>query len=152
MNLSIKRTKKPVPDIDMSVSAIQGRKVTLKSRCHCAETMGAKVEVKSAKAKTANVQASTPRRGAPKTTKQSNLEYEGRPRKPLNVPGGWPKGWTEQTYVRMSGESVGNTDSYWFTPEKQFRIRSITNVMRFLENLDRCHGDEVKAYKMLPTK
>lgn len=51
----------------------------------------------------------------------------------------------------MSGATKGEKDSYWYTPKKQLRIRSIKNVRLFLRYLERCKGDEEAAYKMLPT-
>jgi hypothetical protein len=157
--VATRRTKKPKPqqkrqqslrDNLSDESSIEGEKVAAKGRRHG-------VNSRSAKAKTAKssrlkrTAKSTPRNGSATDT-TSNLDYEGPPRKPLNVPGGWPKGWTEQSYIRMSGATKGDSDSYWFTPENQIRIRSIKNVKLFLQCLDRCKGDEQAAYKMLPTK
>lgn len=153
LNVSATRMKKPLQDNGIDVSSIEGRKVTTKSRRSCAQKKVTTIEIKSGKAKTAKT--SSLRRGAETTTKQgfqrdlrSNRVYEGPPRKPLNIPGGWPKGWTEQTFVRTSGESV----SYWFTPERQIRLSSIREVMRFLENLDRYRGDEMATFRYLATK
>jgi hypothetical protein len=78
--------------------------------------------------------------------------YEGAPRRPLDVEGGWPKGWIEQIYQRGGGATKGRPDSYWYTPNKMHKIRSIVNVKLFLSFLEKCNGDEDAAYKMLPVK
>lgn len=43
----------------------------------------------------------------------------------------------------------GDKDRYWFTPAKKYRLRSMVEVKKFLENLKRTGGDEVQAKKMM---
>jgi hypothetical protein len=75
------------------------------------------------------------------------LEWEGRPTEELE--GGWPEGWMKRTYVRQVGNSAGTKDSYWFTPAKNYRLRSIIEVKAFLWALEKNNGDEVLARQAL---
>ena len=41
-------------------------------------------------------------------------------------------GWTYKTYQRMNGATVGQTDTYWFSPVLQKKFRSRKEIDRFL--------------------
>ena len=76
--------------------------------------------------------------------------WTGVPDEPLE--GGWPMGWMKKIFVRKSGASAGHTDRYWYTPECQYKLRSMVEVRKFLENLRTCKGDEVAAKRMMNSK
>ena len=70
--------------------------------------------------------------------------YEGPPTKEL--PGGWPVGWIEERYKRMSGTCKGTEDAYWYSPtEPRYKLRSRTEIQRFLYSM-RKMGDPKIAY------
>ena len=59
------------------------------------------------------------------------------------------EGWTVKGIQRMSGKYQGHVDNYWFTPKKKKKLRSRTEVKRFLEALSAVDGDEDKAFAIL---
>lgn len=63
------------------------------------------------------------------------------------IEGGWPRGWTKKTFQRQSGKTAGTTDSYWYTPLLQKKLRSMIEVRRFMEALKK-HGSEEEAWKV----
>jgi hypothetical protein len=80
---------------------------------------------------------------------EERMISEGVPTKPLE--GGWPPGWIERTYSRIS---VGGKDSYFFPPtaqnmndkaSRQYKLRSIVEVKRYMAALQET-GDEAQAY------
>jgi Methyl-CpG binding domain len=82
--------------------------------------------------------------GAPKAVPE--LLWEGTP--PETIEGGWPEGWSKQTFMRMGGSSAGTKDSYWVTPIKNYKLRSMTEVKAFLAALEENGGDEIAARKV----
>jgi hypothetical protein len=60
----------------------------------------------------------------------------------VNRPGGWPKGWRQETFCRMSGASKGSKDHYYYSPQLNVKLRSIPEVARFLTLLLDHNGDE----------
>lgn len=60
----------------------------------------------------------------------------------------WAKGWTKKTFQRQSGDSKGGLDHYWYTPENNFKLRSILQIKRFLTCLAATRGDETAAYAL----
>ena len=63
----------------------------------------------------------------------------------VDVSAYWPHGWRKETYGRPSTNSK-TSDSYWFSPHKNYKLRSLPDVQRFLEALvQTCNGDESKA-------
>lgn len=64
------------------------------------------------------------------------------------LPGGWPRGWTKKVFERASGASKGHRDRYWFTPQKQYKLRSIIGVRKFLGYLRTVGNDEDLAWQM----
>eukprot|EP00529_Nitzschia_sp_RCC80_P010172 CAMPEP_0113496252 /NCGR_PEP_ID=MMETSP0014_2-20120614/30025_1 /TAXON_ID=2857 /ORGANISM="Nitzschia sp." /LENGTH=792 /DNA_ID=CAMNT_0000390167 /DNA_START=193 /DNA_END=2567 /DNA_ORIENTATION=+ /assembly_acc=CAM_ASM_000159 len=63
----------------------------------------------------------------------------------IDVSAYWPHGWRKETYGRPSTNSK-TSDSYWFSPHKNYKLRSLPDVQRFLEALvQTCDGDESKA-------
>lgn len=73
------------------------------------------------------------------------LIYEG-PVKNF-LPGRSSEGWTQKIYQRASGASVGHCDSYWYTPQEQYKLRSYAEISRFFTALESCNNDEVMAWK-----
>ncbi len=67
----------------------------------------------------------------------TKLEYGGRSMQ-------WPKGWTQKTFQRQTGDSRGQTDYYFYPPSGQLKIRSKADVFRYLDKLEACGGDESK--------
>ena len=99
--------------------------------------------------KTSNKRPKLTSKGNHKSARSSNgarpsakLIYDGLPTIKLDYPGGWPKGWTQKTFQRQSGDSKGAVDSYFFSPQRKFRLRSKVDVLRFLGKLEECNGDE----------
>ncbi len=88
-----------------------------------------------------NEKADTPRDNSAKEV------WSGLPTEKLD--GGWPDGWTKKTYERQSGKTAGSTDSYWYSPITQVRLRSMAEVKRFLNALAQCNGDESLAWKQI---
>jgi hypothetical protein len=63
-----------------------------------------------------------------------------------------PIGWTQRSFERRSGASAGHVDHYWFTPQRHFKLRSYTEISRFLTLLDTSNGNEDAAYTALKFK
>ena len=59
----------------------------------------------------------------------------------------WPQGWKKKTFRRQSGASKGSTDSYWYTPVNNFKLRSLAEVRRFLTCLEGSQ-DEMEAWSL----
>jgi hypothetical protein len=64
----------------------------------------------------------------------------GAPDEPID--GGWPPGWTKRTFERKSGASKRHTDRYWYTPQKEYKLRSMVEVKRFMAFVKDTNGDE----------
>jgi len=64
-----------------------------------------------------------------------------------SIEGGWPDGWVKKTMKRMGGKSAGTFDSYWISPQKKYRLRSMKEVRSFLAALKTYDGDEQLAKK-----
>lgn len=76
-----------------------------------------------------------------------NIEvWSGTPSEELE--GGWPEGWTKKIFERTGGKSTGHSDPYWYTPIEKKRLRSMNEVRRFLAALEKCEGDEGKAWEV----
>jgi Methyl-CpG binding domain len=60
-------------------------------------------------------------------------------------------GWTKRTFQRQSGRSKGTKDSYWYTPLNQYKLRSLTEVRRYME-LYQEHQNEVEAWARMKGK
>ena len=69
--------------------------------------------------------------------------FEGRP-DDSNVD--WPEGWIKRVFERQSGSSKGHLDRYWYSPQKQKKLRSLVEVRKFLRGLTEYGGDEDKAF------
>ena len=54
-----------------------------------------------------------------------------------------------KTFQRQGGKTAGRADHYWFTPTKQFKLRSIYEIERCLLALDAFDGDEDEAKKYM---
>jgi hypothetical protein len=61
-------------------------------------------------------------------------------------------GWTKKTFERQSGKTKGSTDNYWYTPQEQYKLRSVKEITRFVGILKKEHGDEPKAWKKFKGK
>lgn len=60
-------------------------------------------------------------------------------------------GWTKKTFQRQSGQTKGGTDSYWYTPKNKYKLRSLTEVRRFVQ-LCKASGNEENAWLKLKGK
>jgi Methyl-CpG binding domain len=76
----------------------------------------------------------------------------GPPDEILQIPGGWPPGWTRKVFERQSGASKGHRDRYWYSPKKSYKFRSIKNVLEFLADMVTTGGDEELAHKLYKTR
>jgi Methyl-CpG binding domain len=64
-------------------------------------------------------------------------------------PQGWPAGWITKVFERQSGATKGTTDRYWYSPICEYKLRSLTQVRRFLDLLETHGGDESVAIEIL---
>jgi hypothetical protein len=62
----------------------------------------------------------------------ADLVYEGPPTTKFPGEGDWPDGWTQKTYKRASGNTVGRLDHYWLPTTKGPKLRSTVEVLRYL--------------------
>ena len=80
-----------------------------------------------------------------KSVPANKLLYIGPPKSDRKT-GKWPDGWTMEIYERQSGRTKGMTDKYFFSPKKKYRLRSMVEVERFLEEMVEHKGDETIAF------
>jgi hypothetical protein len=61
-----------------------------------------------------------------------------------------PEGWVSKTYRRTSGVSVGRPDTYFFSPQKELRFRSMKSCRTFIQIMEEpgVNGDEAIALKV----
>ena len=64
----------------------------------------------------------------PKRT-PAKLISSGPPTEPCPLEGGWPDGWTRQVFQRTNGDSQGQRDKYWISPEGE-KFRSLMAIKR----------------------
>jgi hypothetical protein len=69
-----------------------------------------------------------------------------------NVEGVDWTGWTKKTFERQSGKTKGTTDNYWYTPQEQYKLRSLNEIKRFVSILKKEHGNEQMAWKKFKGK
>ena len=55
----------------------------------------------------------------------------------------------KKVFRRRGGKSKGTKDKYWFTPKMKFRLRSMPEVRRFLDELAHTDGDESLAMRRM---
>ena len=48
-------------------------------------------------------------------------------------------------YSRTGGATKERVDSYWFTPDKKYKLRSMVQVKKFIDAVKKSKGDEEKA-------
>jgi hypothetical protein len=82
-------------------------------------------------------------RATPKK-RQPNETYYGPPDDPIE--GGWPAGWKKSVVQRQSGATAGTQDRYWYTPNLEYKLRSMKEVKRFMAALAAAKGDEKEAW------
>ena len=99
-------------------------------------------------------QKSAPKKGAktgPKATLTYAEVYSGPPTEKLD--GGWPEGWTKKAFERQGTSSTdGRKDNYWYTPKKNYKLRSLPEVKRVMAALIETRGDETQAQKLRKVK
>ena len=77
----------------------------------------------------------------------------GSPKEPLGEGfGEWPKGWTKIAKKRLGGATTGRVDSYWISPIKKVRLRSLTEVRKFMKALQTNGGNEELAKRIVKRK
>jgi hypothetical protein len=81
---------------------------------------------------------------------QAEEIYSGIPND-KNVEWSW-EGWTKKTFRRMSGRTKGRKDNYWYTPQKNYQLRSFEECRRFNQALRIHNGDEAEAWKSFKEK
>ena len=89
----------------------------------------------------------TPRLGS---RPQAIFLHEIIPDEPLE--GGWPPGWTKKVYERASGKTKGDRDRYWYSPVNKYKFRSMVEVRKYLELLQKTSGDEDEAWAIFKNK
>jgi hypothetical protein len=75
--------------------------------------------------------------------------WEGVPDDLVSFDVDWNKGWMKRAFMRRSGASVGSIDRYWYTPQKQYKLRSLKEVERFVRLCAENNNDEVLAFKKI---
>ena len=84
--------------------------------------------------------------GQTKETSVPAIEIScGEPDEPLE--GGWPPGWKKRVFERQGGASQGRRDRYWYTPKHEYKLRSMTDVKKFLACLRTVGNNEELAWK-----
>ncbi len=65
----------------------------------------------------------------------ADLVYSGPPTIPFPVDkdGQWPDGWTQKSYRRTSGATIGRVDVYWFPPADLPKLRSRVEIRKYFE-------------------
>mmetsp|Transcript_63005 Transcript_63005/g.153435 ORF Transcript_63005/g.153435 Transcript_63005/m.153435 type:complete len:1048 (+) Transcript_63005:1539-4682(+) len=87
---------------------------------------------------------------APKRTRiPRKLIWSGEPDDDLGDGFLWHAGWTKRIYERSSGSTAGNRDSYWYTPQNNYALRSKKQVKKFMKLLLENGNDEKEAYDKL---
>lgn len=130
-------------------SAIKGAPLPKKRASQPSTSVGSKKKAKTKK-QTSGSKAPSPKKQTSPGTKRgaAPMVWEGRPDESLE--GGWPDGWIKRLYSRMSGETTGRKDRYWFPPEStgpaNLKLRSMLEVKRYLKAF-RETGDVDTAFK-----
>ena len=57
-----------------------------------------------------------------------------------------PEGWIKKIFLRVTGETNGRRDSYWYSPLKGYKLRSKVELRRFLDALEKNGGNEEEAF------
>lgn len=65
------------------------------------------------------------------------LIYDGKPMATLPNGATWPGGWKEKHYERQSGNSATRLDRYWYPPKSDNKLRSIKDVMRYMQAFEK---------------
>ena len=79
-----------------------------------------------------------------KSVPANKIVYMGPPKSDRKN-GKWPEGWTMEIYKRLSGLYKGQMDKYFFSPKKKYKLRSMVEVERFLEEMTKHNDDETIA-------
>lgn len=145
---------------EKSVTADGQRRAVFTARALNSKNLASRVRSptpKSPKALASSVskKPKTPVSGAPKTPKTlgSGAPKTPRPSAVLLSTAAVPllsPGWISKTFQRASGRTVGGRDTYFYSPQKQFKFRSLKNCRAFLQVLAEpgVEGDEAKALKV----
>jgi hypothetical protein len=78
------------------------------------------------------------------TTLSANGKHHARELECIPAPE-FPAGWTRKTFERVGGITKGTTDKYWYSPLEKVKLRSMTEVKKFMELCLAHGGDEQKA-------
>ena len=65
------------------------------------------------------------------------LIYDGKPMATLPNSATWPTGWKEKHYERQSGNTATRLDRYWYPPKSDHKLRSIKDVLRYMEAFEK---------------
>jgi len=57
-----------------------------------------------------------------------------------------PEGWIKKIFLRVTGETNGRRDSYWYSPLRGYKLRSKVELRRFLDALEKNGGNEEEAF------
>jgi hypothetical protein len=66
--------------------------------------------------------------------------------------GDWPDKWTKDIFQRTQGATKGRFDSYYFSPNKKYKLRSLVEVEWFLKILGETQNDEDLAWLIFKQK
>jgi hypothetical protein len=61
---------------------------------------------------------------------------------------GLPEGWIAKSYQRLGGCTIGQTDTYFYSPVTQIKFRSKKNIQIFIKIVQEVGGDEKKAFEL----
>ncbi|KAL3815425.1 hypothetical protein ACHAXA_009170 [Cyclostephanos tholiformis] len=111
-------------------------------------------EVKQRQLKRSGVDLSEEMKKAKSTKKRSDKEHPTLTEKERQLPAkpaeGFPAGWVVRQKPREKTVEGGpRVDTFWYSPEKNFRFRSKPEVRRFLEALKTSDGDETVAIELV---
>jgi hypothetical protein len=99
--------------------------------------------------------AGTPSSATKKKRKKREEVYRGRPK--VEIDGGWPEGWIQETLesVVSAGDDddpsavTKRQDNYWLSPKEKHKFGSRKGVKKFLGLLKECDGNENEAWSRM---
>jgi hypothetical protein len=83
------------------------------------------------------------------------LVWKGTPRGDTvktETTGDWPEKWTKQVFQRAKGETKGRLDSYWYSPMKKYKFRSLAEIEAYMKIATKNKNKEEEAWKIFKHK
>jgi Methyl-CpG binding domain len=124
-------------------------KVPKKASSRSSKKNGAVLSKTASASLSKKVECVLPSKPAKPDSAVSKLLCEHAAEKDYLRPQGWPAGWITKVFERQSGATKGTTDRYWYSPICEYKLRSLTQVRKFLDLLEINGGDESVAIEIL---